>query len=150
MSYTSELRALIGHRPAILVGSAVMVINQESQILLHHRTDDHTWDFPGGYMEIGETVEETAKREVLEETGLHVGSLDLFSILSGPELLYTYPNGDQVYPIVLIYISKEFKGELQPDGVEGDDVQFFNLAELPENLFPPLRKLIADYFSAYP
>jgi len=148
MSYTSNLRAMIGHQPAILVGSAVMVIKNDCEVLLHHRTDDHTWDFPGGYMEIGETIQETAKREVKEETGLEVGALNLFNILSGPDLFYTYPNGDQVYPVVLIYITKEFKGDLHPDGIEGDDVRFFNMNDLPENLFSPLHKLIQDYLKS--
>ncbi|MBA2871583.1 ADP-ribose pyrophosphatase YjhB (NUDIX family) [Anoxybacillus calidus] len=45
-------------------------------------------------MEIGETFEETAKREVLEETGLQVKEIQLFGIYSGETCFVTYPNGD--------------------------------------------------------
>ncbi len=58
MSYIEELRALVGHRPLILVGVCVLIFDQERRLLLQHRTDDRTWDFPGGYMEPGESMEE--------------------------------------------------------------------------------------------
>jgi 8-oxo-dGTP pyrophosphatase MutT (NUDIX family) len=145
VTYTSELRKLIGHRPAILVGATVMVIDQQRRLLLHHRTDDQSWDLPGGFMEIGETIEETARRETWEETGLDVGELTLFTMMSGPDLFYTYPNGDQVYPVGPIYVTHDFHGELCTDGDEGDDARFFPMDDLPAEIYPPLRKVIADY-----
>ncbi len=77
-----------------------------------------------------------------------MGTLSLLTILSGPNLFYTYPNGDQVYPVVLIYLTKEFTGDPHPDGIEGDDVRFFKMNDLPKNLFSPLHKLIEDYLKA--
>lgn len=50
------------------------------------RTDNGAWTIPGGMTEPGETVEETARREVREETGLTVGTMTLFDAFSGPEL----------------------------------------------------------------
>jgi len=149
MSYTSELRKLIGHRPAILVGATVMVIDQQGRILLHHRMDDQSWDLPGGYMEIGETIEETARRETREETGLEVGALSLFSILSGSNLFFTYPNGDQVYPVGPVYVTHEFHGTLHADDDEGDDVRFFPMDCLPGAIYPPIRKLVSDYLALH-
>ena len=67
MPYIQELRALVGHRPLILVGVLVLVFDQRHRLLLQHRTDDDTWDFPGGYMEPGESAQETARREVQRE-----------------------------------------------------------------------------------
>ncbi|WP_438350669.1 NUDIX domain-containing protein [Paenibacillus sp. FA6] len=45
---------------------------------------------------MGETVEETAKREVFEETGLKLNSVELFSVYSGPGYEVAYSNGDEV------------------------------------------------------
>jgi 8-oxo-dGTP pyrophosphatase MutT (NUDIX family) len=56
MSYIQELRALVGHRPLILVGVLVMVFDERSRLLLQDRTDDQMWDLPGGFMELGETT----------------------------------------------------------------------------------------------
>ncbi|WP_242985865.1 NUDIX domain-containing protein [Oceanobacillus zhaokaii] len=60
-----------------------MVIEENECILLQHRTDEDNWCIPGGVMEIGETFEETVKRETFEETGLEVNGLELFGIYSG-------------------------------------------------------------------
>ena len=60
-------------------------------------------------MELGETVQDTARREVFEETGLRLGKLELFGMYSGPDYYKTFPNGDQVswsklYLLVIILL----------------------------------------------
>ena len=67
--YVKEIRELIGNRPIILVGSTIVVMNEKKEILFQHRSDTKEWGLPGGAMEIGETLEQTAKRELFEETG---------------------------------------------------------------------------------
>ena len=70
MGYIMDLRAYAGHRPLIQVGAAVLVEDGEGRLLLQKRTDDHLWSFSAaGSMEPGESAEETARRELLEETG---------------------------------------------------------------------------------
>jgi 8-oxo-dGTP pyrophosphatase MutT (NUDIX family) len=59
-----------------------MNLDAHHQILLQHRTDDKMWDFPGGFMEPGETSEETAQREVREETWLEIGEMRLYMLQS--------------------------------------------------------------------
>lgn len=51
-------------------------------------------------MEIGENVEETAIREVYEETNLHIQELNLFKIYSGQQQHHVYPNGDEAYFVI--------------------------------------------------
>src|SRR5512142_3189330 len=106
MGYIEELRSLIGHRPILLVGAAVLISDAQGRLLLGQRSDNHQWGIPGGSMEPGETVEETARREALEETGLKIGELRLFGVFSGPEFFYIYPNGDQVHNVSIVYESQ--------------------------------------------
>ena len=74
MDYVQQMRSMIGHRLLLLVGSNVVLTDQNQCILLQHRRDG-TWGLPGGLLEPGESLEETAIREVKEETNLEVHNL---------------------------------------------------------------------------
>jgi 8-oxo-dGTP pyrophosphatase MutT (NUDIX family) len=91
MSYIQELRRALGNIPIIMVGATVLVLNCEKELLMLRRTDNDCWGVPGGAMEPGEHIEDTARRETREETGLEVRSW-LFNVFSA-ELYYRYPNG---------------------------------------------------------
>ncbi|MHB1957298.1 MAG: NUDIX domain-containing protein, partial [Sulfobacillus sp.] len=80
-------------QPFILATASVIVIDADGRILLQHRSDNGFWGLPGGAMELGESFEETARREVLEETGLVVGELELFYLHSGKHTFWEYPDG---------------------------------------------------------
>ena len=148
MSYIQELRALVGNRPLILAGAMVMIFDPQGRLLLQHRSDDHTWDLPGGYMELGETTEETARREVREETGLEIGEMALFTVQAGREFFCVYPNGDQVYPVSAVYVTHDARGSLRPDGDEGFEVRFFPVHELPGEILPVIRGVIESYLKS--
>lgn len=82
--YIRELRSLVGTRPLILVGAVVIIRNENQQILLRHRKDGD-WGLPGGLMEPGETLEDTAMREAYEETGLRINHITMLDLYSGPD-----------------------------------------------------------------
>ncbi|MFB9757954.1 NUDIX domain-containing protein [Ectobacillus funiculus] len=77
--------------------------------------DTNDWGLPGGFMESGETIEDTARREIFEEAGLTVGELKLFHIFSGDQVYYEYPKGDQVYSFIICYYSSDITGEIRVD-----------------------------------
>src|SRR5699024_2262717 len=78
MGYIEDLRKIVGHRPLILVGSVVIIIDEQGKLLLQQRTfPNGVWGIPGGLMELGESTEDVARREIFEETGLHIGQLHL-------------------------------------------------------------------------
>ena len=108
MGYIMDLRAYAGHRPLIQVGAAVLVEDGEGRLLLQKRTDDHLWSFSAaGSMEPGESAEETARRELLEETGLTAYSLELLGVYSGKEEHHIYPNGDEVYNVEFFFSCRD-------------------------------------------
>ena len=58
------------HIPFIQTGSAIIIRNEDKEILLQERTDRNMWGLPGGCQELGEDLRETAIREAYEETGI--------------------------------------------------------------------------------
>lgn len=140
-----NLRKIVGTRPLVIVGSSVIVINQDKQILLQLRTDNSSWGLAGGSLEPGETLEEVATRELYEETGLIANRLTYFKTFSGEDFYYKYPHGDEVYNVISVYICSEFNGELKGDQVEVQDLQYFALHDLPDNISPPDKKVIESF-----
>jgi ADP-ribose pyrophosphatase YjhB (NUDIX family) len=144
MDYIKTMRGLIGSEPLLTVGCGV-IITKEDKILLQHRMDEDNWCIPGGVMEIGETFEETAIRETLEETGLVVKNLQLFGLYSGESCFVTYPNGDEVYSVQAIFQSDTYTGQLKQSGEESKEHRFFGRTELPQNLNPRQTAFIEDW-----
>jgi len=149
MEYVREMRKLIGHAPLLLVGAAVLVM-REGRLLMLRRTDNQAWGIPGGALEPGERLEETALRETCEETGLEVGKLELFDVFSGSELYYRYPNGDEVYNVSAVYLAGEVQGEICLNQEEHSEYRYFDLQELPQDVSPPIRVVLErliNYFA---
>lgn len=141
MGYVRELRKLVGTRPLILPGAVVIMLNYEDEILLQLRGGGG-WGLPGGIMELGESMEETARRETFEETGLSIGELSLVGLFSGKDYYLKVENGDELYSVTAVYMTREVSGELRKDGVETMDLRYFPLDGLPEDLVPSYRTFI--------
>jgi len=132
----------MGMRP--LIGVAAIVI-KDNKVLLGKRKNAHgagTWAFPGGHLEFNESIEECAKREVFEETGIHIKN-----IRCG-----TFTNDifrkDQKHYVTLFVISEYHDGDLElkePEKCEKWDWFFWN--ELPEPRFLPLKNLLKQGFT---
>ena len=144
MGYVSELRQLVGTRPLILPGAEVLVFDEQGRLLLQKRTDTGDWAIPGGMMEPGETFEQTARREVLEETGLTLGALEFLAVYSGDQYYYRYPHGDEVYNVSVAFVAREFHGELRTDE-ESSALGFYPLDALPGPLIFLNRLVLEDY-----
>jgi mutator protein MutT len=144
-NYIKDLRKWIGHRPILMCGAGVLIINDKNQVLLQHRTDNDAWGIPGGALELGETIEETAKREVFEETGLTVHNLRLFGVYSGEALHHIYPNEDEVYIVANVFITNAFEGEVILDEVETKEVKFFDIEDFPRAINPPDQPILKDF-----
>jgi len=109
--YLKSIREKVGHDRIIIVGAGVIVY-KDGRLLLQKRKDNLYWALHGGAVDIGEIVEDAAKRELKEETGLIAGTLELFGVFSGESMMHTYPNGDEVYIVGVTYICHDFSGEL--------------------------------------
>ena len=143
--YLKNLRKLVEHMPILVCGASVIVENENGEILLQLRKDNNCWGYPGGMVDINEVVEEAAKRELFEETGITANSLELFGVFSGKELYHIFPHGDEISIVDIIYICKNYGGEAKGDGIESMDARFFSLDELPKNISPPCVPALKKY-----
>lgn len=142
MGYVLKLRQLVGHQPLVVAGAAIMAQNSTGQVLLVYRTDNHCWGLPAGSTEPGESVQQTARRELKEETGLTVGDLTLIDVFSGPKMHYQYPNGDVIDSVTTLYRATTRGGKLVQATDETSTAKFFDLAALPEPLTPLTRWML--------
>lgn len=133
MEYDKQLREFVGHSPIILPGSIVIILNNQYEILLQHKVDG-SWGLPGGLMELGESLTDTAKREVFEETGLNVGHLELIDVFSGPDYFYRIRDEDEFYSVTALFVTKDYKGELIADDLESIELKFFKIDEIPDRM----------------
>lgn len=144
MDYIQTMRKMIGFEPLLTVGCGV-IIEKGHQILLQHRVDADVWCIPGGVLELGEKVEDAARREAEEETGLTIGDLHFFGVYSGQEGFTEYVNGDQVYSIQIIFKTSTTTGDLIQTSDETRAHAYFDKNDLPPNLNPHQRRFIIDW-----
>ena len=136
MDYILQLRQFIGHRPILMVGAAVLVLDRENRLLMMKRSDIERWGIPGGAMELGEVVENAARREAL------------FGVFSGPELYYKYPSGDEVYNVSIVYMSHDWRGEITLNH-EHSEWKWFAASDIPENVSPPIKPVLEQFRTAF-
>lgn len=133
-----DLRKIVGHRCLLQVGASVIVEDELGRVLLEKRSDNHLWGYAGGSVELDEKVEEAAARELLEETGLKANRLEFFAVFSGKETHYIYPNGDEVSNVDIVYLCRDYSGELRCQENEVEELRFFAYDQLPDRLSPPI------------
>ena len=128
-------------RPAVTADVAVLRLDELPEILLIRRKDppfEGNWALPGGFMEMDETLEETARRELLEETGIRAGELIRFDTYDRPG---RDPRGRTITQ-VFIMIWNQALGEPRA-GSDAAGLQWFGLAQLPSLAFDH-QQIIAD------
>lgn len=143
-NYVVNIRKKIGHGTLILVGANVIIRNKKKEYLLQQR-DNGNWGLLGGLMEVNESLEDTAVREVFEESGIKITDLKQIHTFSGERFRFTLDNGDQIYVVTTLFEASTFSGKLNLKSPETLDLQYFDQKKLPQNLEPEYVEYIRFY-----
>ncbi|SRR5579875_106393 len=125
--------------PKFMIGVSGVITNSQGQILLlrHRFWRPGSWGLPSGYANRNETLENTLRREVREETGLEIEVTRYLRMVSGFRLR-----------LEVSFLGKLCGGTIQLDPKEVIDAQFFAKDALPEGLLRSHREIIELAFSA--
>ncbi len=122
-----------------------------ADVIIHHTGADETggvvlirrnraplgWALPGGFIEYGESAEEAARREALEETGLEVGGLTQFRV-------YSSPDRDPRHHTLTVVFSASAQGPLK-SGDDAAEARVFGWDEIPTDLCFDHSRILRDY-----
>ena len=135
-------------KPNSLVPAASAVVaNDRGEILLQRRSDNDLWSIPGGAMEPGETIRQTAIREVREETGIEVAPTRLVGIYSDPNHLVEYSDGEVRQQFSVCFACEAVGGELSTSD-ESSEVGYYPPEAIRDmNVHESIRRRIRDYLA---
>ena len=131
---------------SIRLGVAVALINGKNEILLEKRSDCGWWGVTGGKLDLGETVQDCAVREIKEECNVLIETklLRLVGVYSDPKegRILQYPD-NRIHLIDIVYILKRSYFELKKSH-ESLELKFFTFDQLPDLIVPPAIKPLED------
>ncbi len=130
----------------VKVGVGIILRDSEGRLLLEKRGDCGLWGFCGGKVEPGESVTESAVREVREETGLEIRITRFVGVYSEPgHRIVRYPNNGEMVHLVDVILEAEITGGTLVASPESEELRFFAQNELPKEMVPPAFQPLEDY-----
>lgn len=119
--------------------AACLVVKRDGRILLTLRNTDPgsgEWCLPGGFIEWGESPQEGARRELLEETGIRAGHLSIVGA-------YDSITGADRHVLLLAYRVHDWNGD-PVAGDDADEVRWFDIDAMPRLAFTVHEKVVAE------
>ncbi len=129
-------------RPAVCVDIIVLYkTNSKTFILLierKHPPFENCWALPGGFIEMNETLEQSALRELHEETGIKCNLLKQFAVYGNPN---RDPRGRNISIVYYVFLDNKIEATAGDDAA---NAKWFNVLELPSLAFDH-NKIIEDF-----
>ncbi len=130
--------------PSVTVG----VRDDQGRILLIHKIDNDLWALPGGGHDIGESIADTAVREVWEETGVEVEITGIVGLYTNPRHVMAYDDGEVRQQFSICFSARQVGGSAHEDGTETKEVRWVPTDEVDGlNIHPSMRMRIDHYLA---
>jgi ADP-ribose pyrophosphatase YjhB (NUDIX family) len=130
---------------SVVPSTTAVVTDDEDRIVLIRRRDNDLWALPGGGMELGESIIDTAVREVKEETGLDVEVTGLIGVYTNPRHVMAYTDGEVRQQFSLCFTTRLVGGALRVDS-ESTDIAWIDPQDIPAlNMHASMRLRIQHY-----
>lgn len=131
---------------SIVVAVTAFIQDATGRLLMIRRTDNDLYAIPGGAQEIGETISQTAIREVQEETGILVEVTGLIGVYSDPEHVIAFADGEVRQEFSLCFCARPIRGEPRTSS-ESKEVLWVEPAKLDDlNIHPSITLRIQHGF----
>lgn len=128
--------------PSVTVG----VRDDQGRILLIHKIDNDKWALPGGGHDAGESIAETAVREVREETGVDIEITGIVGLYTNPNHVMKYDDGEVRQQFSICFRARQIGGSAREDGTETKEVRWVPTDQLDNlNIHPSMRLRIDHY-----
>lgn len=128
---------------SVVPSVTVVVRNDAGQILLVHKVDNDLWALPGGGHDVGESITDTAVREVCEETGVTTEIVRLVGTYTNPNHVMAYDDGEVRQQFSLCFEGRIVGGSAHEDGTETKAVRWVDENQLSTlSMHPSMRKRI--------
>lgn len=129
----------------VVPAASAVVTDEDGRLLLAKRTDNNLWTIPGGTMKPGETITQTAIREVKEETGIDVEVVSLVGIYSNPQHVVEYSDGEVRQQFSVCFACRPIGDELATSD-ETSEVGYFSPDEIEGMEVHPSIRLRIQHF----
>lgn len=130
---------------SVVPSSTAVVTDQRERIVMVRRRDNDLWALPGGGMDLGESIVQTAVREVKEETGLDVEVTGLVGVYTNPHHVMAYDDGEVRQQFSLCFTTRLLGGELAFD-TESTDIAWIPTDQIGRlAMHPSMRLRITHY-----
>ncbi len=117
----------------------IIELEDRGIVLIKRKNPPYGWAIPGGFVDYGESIEDAAVREALEETSLHVALLRQFHVYSSPD------RDPRFHTIATVFIARATGTPIAAD--DAKEAGIFIKESLPDEIAFDHRKILDDYFN---
>ena len=136
---------------SVVPSANVIVTRDNGDILLIRRTDNGNYALPGGALDLGESIGDTAVRETEEETGIRCEVTGMVGIYTNPHHVIEYTsNGEVRQEFSVVFTAKPVGGSPR-ESSESSEVLWVPIAEVPQlTMHPTMSLRISHYLERRP
>jgi ADP-ribose pyrophosphatase YjhB (NUDIX family) len=131
---------------SVVPSANVIVVRDDGQILLIRRTDNGNYALPGGALDLGESIAQTAVRETEEETGVRCEITGMVGIYTNPHHVIEYTSNGEVRQEFSVVFTARPVGGTPTTSNESSEVMWKPTAEIDQlTMHPTMRERIGHY-----